>query len=804
MNRNVKNVSIWSVLVCIGGIGVSAVAAVSVGITVAWILGILTLLSLTLLTVALAAVVEVSLRRSSKLLKKNADQHKIVQRTAGSVGRLSPIVRSAVAQIPSHNLLVAGETASSAAQNKLPDDVGGMRRHVVQPERFVAEIRRPTPDEAPKGHDTALAEMLSYQARNVSKSVETRTQFLIDLDSGVSTVQTLERSGWSSSLDISGATSLRFDLAANLRSNVKDPRAGVLWCRIYDRYGNEIESAGLSQRNDRFGSWTYIPTSISQPQNIAAPLPEHAHSVKFGIVPWKDNTILVRNAIGVTAVIATAETSEAARTPKEIRVAAILDDFSFESFRYECDMRRLEPASWRRTMQTHAPDLLLVESAWAGPDSLGSPWRGRVYASERFGYENRSTLLDILDYCSTMGIPTAFWNKEDPSHYEDKAHNFVETAVLFNHIFTTDADCVDKYTEDYGHQSVTCLPFAVQPRIYNPISTEPRENKVIFAGAWYENHVERSNDMRSMFDSVIRSSFELEIRDRFYGSDDLWHDYPSEYQEYIRPSVPHNEVAQLFKRGAIGMTINTVTESPSMFARRIFELMATNTYVVSNYSRGVEAFFGDRVLYLDREPEGLQRIDSTELTVAAERNLKEVLTAHTYEHRFAKILETCMISVQPPEATVTVVVRVDNVADTQRIRQSGFEIAQRLGYELLVLLDSKMPGSEASEAFELVNGSGCVVADERLIIDRTIDSSTLISTSHFFYCSTGIEDLESADIENYVLHSTYYSGPIVKRRAEDLPYSLRPRLGNESFFASAAAFENLGTSLSEKALVYAI
>ena len=48
-----------------------------------------------------------------------------------------------------------------------------------------------------------------------------------------------------------------------------------------------------------------------------------------------------------------------------------------------------------------------------------------------------------------------------------------------------------------------------------------------------------------------------------------------------------------------------------MFARRVFELMASNTLVVSNFSRAMRIQFGDLVISSDDESEIINRIDSS-------------------------------------------------------------------------------------------------------------------------------------------------------------------------------------------------
>jgi hypothetical protein len=55
-------------------------------------------------------------------------------------------------------------------------------------------------------------------------------------------------------------------------------------------------------------------------------------------------------------------------TNKKLRVASILDDFSFGSFSPECEMLQLSTQYWKVEMDEYKPDMLFVESAWRGKD----------------------------------------------------------------------------------------------------------------------------------------------------------------------------------------------------------------------------------------------------------------------------------------------------------------------------------------------------------------------------------------------------------------------------------------------------
>ena len=85
--------------------------------------------------------------------------------------------------------------------------------------------------------------------------------------------------------------------------------------------------------------------------------------------------------------------------------------------------------------------------------------------------------------CREQGIATVFWNKEDPPHFED----FLDTARLFDQVFTTDVTLLPRYREELGHERVAVLPFAAQSAVHNPIRPKHghQERDVAFAGMYF-------------------------------------------------------------------------------------------------------------------------------------------------------------------------------------------------------------------------------------------------------------------------------------------------------------------------------
>ena len=67
-------------------------------------------------------------------------------------------------------------------------------------------------------------------------------------------------------------------------------------------------------------------------------------------------------------------------------------------------------------------------------------WENKITKDER---SDRSILFEILKYCKENKIPTVFWNKEDPVHYNNEyGGSFSDTAKNFDYIFTSAEECI--------------------------------------------------------------------------------------------------------------------------------------------------------------------------------------------------------------------------------------------------------------------------------------------------------------------------------------------------------------------------
>lgn len=573
-------------------------------------------------------------------------------------------------------------------------------------------------------------------------------------------------------LDVEDAETVHLNFSLLFDGDINDYKSALISAAAYDRSGQEIEFPTLPSFSEKFGRFSYLGINGDKTDgNVEITLPFGAVRLSLKFYKWSLQPRLSNRLTGV--VSGKTQKWFKTRGAREIRVAAILDEFSYNSFKFECDLLNLNYSSWREEMDRHQPELFLCESAWSGGDSEKRPWKGRVYASKNFRNENRSELLKILEYCKQRGIPTVFWNKEDPSHYDDKVHNFVDTALRFDHIFTTDLASADRYRREHGHASVAVLPFAVQPKLFNPIERGKRSDDVIFAGGWYSNHVQRSRAMEETFDSVLESGLNLKIYDRFYGSDDPTKQFPERFRRYLNPPIPNDLMASVYKESEVGITINTETSSPTMFARRIFELMACNTLVISNFSNGVYDFFGDNVLYSDVEPRGLLRMSPEEIEKARDENLKLVLSEHTYRERFEQILNVAGLPFGRHTDHASLICRVGSLEEARE----AYSILRGFGQwpaPKVICLSANASELDYSDALMELNNAGVSVVYERLIETGLTPTSQLVGEAKKALVFSPDEAPTPAGIHGSLntmyLHSQYTDLPLVHAAAQERKY----------------------------------
>lgn len=263
-----------------------------------------------------------------------------------------------------------------------------------------------------------------------------------------------------------------------------------------------------------------------------------------------------------------------------------MDDFSAAAFAMEWTVVAISPGDWEEQLRSEELSFVVVESAWAGNSGA---WRGKI-TGPRGPSQN---FEQFIARCRSAGVPSVFWNKEDPPHYQD----FLPAARLFDHVFTTDANMLPSYRRDLGHDRVSVLPFAAQPRIHNPI--RPRHGwhsrNIAFAGMYFAHKYE---DRRRQMDYLLGAAVEaskgkkpgFEIFSRQLGKQPQYQ-FPGVLKRHVVGSLSYKQMLTAYKAYKVFLNVNSVTDSPSMCARRIFEITAAGSCVVSTPSTAIAEFF---------------------------------------------------------------------------------------------------------------------------------------------------------------------------------------------------------------------
>lgn len=318
-----------------------------------------------------------------------------------------------------------------------------------------------------------------------------------------------------------------------------------------------------------------------------------------------------------------------AKSLKELKVACIMDRFTLDSYAPECQLMELTPGGWREEIEEFEPELIFVESAWQGKDKL---WYRKIANGSKEYFE-------LTSYCQEKGIPVVFWNKEDPVYTD----TFMPAARMADFVFTTDIDCVKKYKETLKHDQVYFLHFAAQPEIHNPIEKYDRKDKYCFAGAYYHKYKKRA-EVFDKFAEFFINTKGFDIYDRNFKNSLPEHAFPTSYSPYILGQLEPNEIDVAYKGYNYGINMNSVDQSQTMFARRVFEMLASNTVTVGNYSRGVKNLFGDLTISTNDSQtldKSLQTWCKDEVNYRKYRlaGLRCVLRQHLYEDRLSYIVQ---------------------------------------------------------------------------------------------------------------------------------------------------------------------
>ncbi|WP_156466353.1 glycosyltransferase [Janibacter sp. Soil728] len=327
------------------------------------------------------------------------------------------------------------------------------------------------------------------------------------------------------------------------------------------------------------------------------------------------------------------------RELRSLRVGIIADEFTTETLRPTFDLVPLDRAGWRD--QLDGLDLVFVESAWKGNDGQWHRGVGR-YDDDEF-----ADIVALLTRARELGIPSVFWNKEDPVHIE----RFISAASLCDHVFTTDANCVPRYlAAGVGTvRTASGLPFYAQPLIHNPLpGNRPYDPSVAYAGTYYgDRYAKRSAELSRVL--TVAQPFGLSIYDRQAAIPDSPYHFPAIFRGNVRGSLPYDAVIDSYKSHLANLNVNSVADSPTMFSRRVVEVAACGGVVLSGPGRGIVESLGPTIPAVNdadvwRASLGLWSSDPQARLREAWRQMRTVLRSHTVTSAMLLLTRTAGIA----------------------------------------------------------------------------------------------------------------------------------------------------------------
>lgn len=340
-----------------------------------------------------------------------------------------------------------------------------------------------------------------------------------------------------------------------------------------------------------------------------------------------------------------------------LRVAAILDDSARRGLEPEWDLTELS-SDWSAQLRGLDPDLLLVDSSWCGSDA------------QRHGAPvTPDGLRDILGWCREHKVPTASWDT-DPA----RSAPFLDVLRLFDHVFTPDLDRVADYKRALGHDRVWLLPFAVQPKRFNPLGAGDRRDAFVVLGSPGQHHQERSHVLTSLV-SGLEEVRPVEIYDPDPAEGPGWALVEALRALVVGRSSPAG-MPRLSKEYAWAVDVSSARQSSTLVAPSVLELLASGTVVVSGFSRAVQVWLGDAVVCTDSGAEALHRLEAVPAELRRLAGLRAVLRQHTYRDRAVRVWEAVTGVPAPPTSPSVLVVA--SAVDSDGLRRVLASLARQV------------------------------------------------------------------------------------------------------------------------------
>jgi len=314
---------------------------------------------------------------------------------------------------------------------------------------------------------------------------------------------------------------------------------------------------------------------------------------------------------------------------RHLRIALIADELTRSCLPAECNITHLTPLNYSWVLRFWKPDLLLVESAWNG---VRNRWKYRIASYTDYPERTNRSLAKVIQLARDLGIPSLFWNKEDSVHFD----RFIASAKLFDHILTVDSNAVPRYRAVVdARTTVGTMMFAVQPALHTPDIAEPKIMRANFVGSYSLHMHDNRRQLQHMLFKAAADELGLTVFDRNSGRKSANYRYPAnDISMEVKPAVPHAATVDIYRDYLVSLNVNTIQDSPTMFSRRLVEILGSGGLAVTTPALSVDALFAPycHVVRCEEEARALFARLRRDGLSAADREMKAAGAEYVHEH----------------------------------------------------------------------------------------------------------------------------------------------------------------------------
>ncbi|SDA42322.1 glycosyltransferase [Methanobrevibacter millerae] len=395
---------------------------------------------------------------------------------------------------------------------------------------------------------------------------------------------------------------------------------------------------------------------------------------------------------------------------KDILVATLCDQYTYNSFKFECHLFKLNPNNWLNQLKIKKPDLFLFTTS---------------------NNEN-ADLYEIIKYCNDFNIPTIVWENK-------KTDLSKEIFLSFDYIFSCYKESV-QYYQNKNHENVNYLMFATQPMLFNPLN---KNHKLINKNSKDEKISRTIKTIKREFDVYRTNSLKTN-----------------------RTTIHYNQKSNLEKKEDI---IGELEDCPlltneNLCNHEIFELMSLNKLIFADYSDLLEDLFGNNIYYFNKDNIDFTKIEMDEIK---NKNLHNVLKNHTYTNRFRQILDTINFKYIPYIKHVTLFYNLNNLIELESIYNHFHSIEYPFKQMIIITTEDKLylPNTILKSQLndlELFENDYFVFADVNLDSDFVWEA--ILHSSYISHDVGFKEDIEkkfifdkTEDKSNIIFNGTQYN-----------------------------------------------